>query len=69
MLDKPVDEIIYGEDGRVCGVKSGDDVAKVCGGWRLGLCFVLFFWGGTEGWVLGASGISIFIVQSDCVDG
>jgi len=28
MLDKPVDEILYGEDGRACGVKSGDEVAK-----------------------------------------
>eukprot|EP01147_Barroeca_monosierra_P002559 gene2559-5478_t len=28
MLDKPVDEIVYGEDGKVVGVRSGDDVAK-----------------------------------------
>lgn len=26
MLDKPVDEIIYGSDGRVTGVRSGDEV-------------------------------------------
>jgi len=28
MLDKPVDEIIYDEDGKVTGVRSGDEVAK-----------------------------------------
>jgi Rab GDP dissociation inhibitor len=28
MLDKPVDEIIFDENGRVTGVKSGDEVAK-----------------------------------------
>ncbi|CAG8783155.1 7728_t:CDS:2, partial [Racocetra persica] len=28
MLDKAVDEIVYGADGRVCGVRSGDEVAK-----------------------------------------
>ncbi|CAG8465372.1 3675_t:CDS:10, partial [Acaulospora colombiana] len=28
MLDKPVDEIVYDADGRVCGVRSGDEVAK-----------------------------------------
>ena len=28
MLDKPVDEIIYDETGRVTGVRSGDEVAR-----------------------------------------
>jgi len=28
MLNKGVDEFVYGADGRVCGVKSGDEVAK-----------------------------------------
>jgi Rab GDP dissociation inhibitor len=28
MLDKPVDEIVYDANGKVCGVKSGDEVAK-----------------------------------------
>ena len=28
MLDKPVDDIIFGEDGKVTGVKSGEEVAK-----------------------------------------
>ena len=28
MLDKPVDEIVRGEDGKVCGVKSGEETAK-----------------------------------------
>lgn len=28
MLHKPVDSFVYGEDGKVCGVKSGDEVAK-----------------------------------------
>jgi len=28
MLDKPIDEIVYGSDGRVCGVKSQGEVAK-----------------------------------------
>ncbi|CAG8650868.1 8865_t:CDS:10 [Acaulospora morrowiae] len=28
MLDKPVDEIVYDADGRVCGVRSGGEVAK-----------------------------------------
>ncbi|CAI2180138.1 14393_t:CDS:2 [Funneliformis geosporum] len=28
MLDKPVDEIVYDADGKVCGVRSGDEVAK-----------------------------------------
>ena len=27
MLDKPIDEVVY-EDGKVVGVKSGDEVAK-----------------------------------------
>lgn len=27
MLDKPVDSIVY-ENGKVVGVKSGDDIAK-----------------------------------------
>jgi Rab GDP dissociation inhibitor len=28
MLDKPVDELVYGEDGKVTGVKSGEETAK-----------------------------------------
>lgn len=28
MLDKPIDEIVYDSDGKVIGVKSGDEVAK-----------------------------------------
>ena len=28
MLDKPVDDLIYGEDGKVTGVKSGEEIAK-----------------------------------------
>ena len=28
MLDKKPDEILYDENGKVCGVKSGDEVAK-----------------------------------------
>lgn len=28
MLDKPVDEIVFGEDGKVVGVRSGEEVAK-----------------------------------------
>ena len=28
MLDKPVDEIVFDEGGKVVGVKSGDEVAK-----------------------------------------
>eukprot|EP00930_Biecheleria_cincta_P092258 TRINITY_DN820_c0_g1_i3.p1 TRINITY_DN820_c0_g1~~TRINITY_DN820_c0_g1_i3.p1 ORF type:complete len:490 (-),score=99.92 TRINITY_DN820_c0_g1_i3:180-1547(-) len=28
MLNKGVDGFVYGDDGRVCGVKSGDEVAK-----------------------------------------
>lgn len=28
MLNKPIDEIIYGDDGKVTGVKSGDEIAK-----------------------------------------
>jgi len=28
MLDKPVEEIVYGPDGRACGVKSQGEVAK-----------------------------------------
>jgi len=28
MLDKPIDEILYGADGRVCGVRSQGEVAK-----------------------------------------
>lgn len=28
MLNKPVDELVYGEDGKVCGVRSGEEVAK-----------------------------------------
>lgn len=28
MLDKPIDEIVYGEDGKVVGVRSGEEVAK-----------------------------------------
>uniref|UniRef100_A0A6M2DSS7 Rab GDP dissociation inhibitor n=1 Tax=Xenopsylla cheopis TaxID=163159 RepID=A0A6M2DSS7_XENCH len=28
MLDKPIDEIVYGEGGKVIGVRSGDEVAK-----------------------------------------
>lgn len=28
MLDKPIDEIIYGADGKVTGVRSGSEVAK-----------------------------------------
>ncbi|CAG8789098.1 10634_t:CDS:10, partial [Dentiscutata erythropus] len=28
MLDKAVDEIVYDADGRVCGVRSGDETAK-----------------------------------------
>lgn len=28
MLDKPIDEIIYGDDGKVCGVRSGDETVK-----------------------------------------
>ena len=28
MLNKPVDGLVYGEDGKVTGVKSGDEVAK-----------------------------------------
>lgn len=28
MLSQPVDEILFGEDGRVCGVRSGQQVAK-----------------------------------------
>ncbi|CAG8520377.1 6711_t:CDS:2 [Funneliformis caledonium] len=28
MLDKPVDEIVYDANGKVCGVRSGDEVAK-----------------------------------------
>merc|ERR1719331_1081512 len=30
MLDKPVDGFVYDEAGKVCGVKSGEEVAK-CG--------------------------------------
>lgn len=28
MLDKPVDEIVYGADGKVVGVRSGEEIAK-----------------------------------------
>lgn len=28
MLDKPVDELIYDDDGKVCGVRSGEEIAK-----------------------------------------
>lgn len=28
MLDKPIDEIVFGDDGRVTGVRSGSEVAK-----------------------------------------
>merc|ERR1712226_1087751 len=28
MLDKPVDELVYGDDGKVIGVKSGGETAK-----------------------------------------
>ena len=28
MLNKPVNEFVFGEDGKICGVKSGDEVAK-----------------------------------------
>lgn len=28
MLDKPIDEIVVGEGGRVIGVRSGSEVAK-----------------------------------------
>ena len=28
MLDKPVDELVVDETGKVIGVKSGDEVAK-----------------------------------------
>lgn len=28
MLDKPIDEIVYGEDGKVKGVRSGEEVAE-----------------------------------------
>lgn len=28
MLDKPVDEIVYGEDGKFVGVRSGDETVK-----------------------------------------
>ncbi|RIA98536.1 GDP dissociation inhibitor [Glomus cerebriforme] len=28
MLDKPVDEIVYDANGKVCGVRSGDEIAK-----------------------------------------
>jgi hypothetical protein len=28
MLDKPVDEIVYDANGKVCGVRSGDEVIK-----------------------------------------
>jgi Rab GDP dissociation inhibitor len=30
MLQKGVDEIVYNEEGKVIGVKSGGEVAKVC---------------------------------------
>ena len=29
MLDKPVDEIVYDANGKVCGVKSGNEVTKI----------------------------------------
>ena len=29
MLDKPVDEIVYDANGKVCGVRSGDEVTKI----------------------------------------
>merc|ERR1712048_540240 len=28
MLNKPVDGFVYGDDGKVCGVRSGEEVAK-----------------------------------------
>lgn len=28
MLDKPIDEIVLGEGGRVVGVRSGTEIAK-----------------------------------------
>ena len=28
MLDKPIDEILFDDSGKVCGVRSGDEVAK-----------------------------------------
>lgn len=28
MLDKPIDEIVIGEGGRVTGVRSGNEIAK-----------------------------------------
>lgn len=28
MLDKPIDEIVLGEGGRVVGVRSGNEIAK-----------------------------------------
>jgi len=35
MLNKDIDEILFGEDGKVKGVKSGDEIAKtkivICG--------------------------------------
>ena len=29
MLDKPIDEIVYDANGKVVGVKSGNEVMKV----------------------------------------
>jgi Rab GDP dissociation inhibitor len=28
MLNKPVDEVLFGEDGKVCGVRCGDEKAR-----------------------------------------
>ena len=28
MLDKPVDKILFGNDGKVCGIESGGEVAR-----------------------------------------
>jgi len=28
MLDKPIDEIVYGEDGKFVGVRSGEETVK-----------------------------------------
>ncbi len=28
MLDKPIDKVEFGEDGKVCGVTSGGETAK-----------------------------------------
>ena len=41
MLDKQVEEIVYDESGKVCGVKAGGEIAK-CKQVQLSIVFIYF---------------------------